>query len=180
MILDEFFPFIVRKKLIRELIVFKFHSKEVPLRTYIDEIVHAAEFLNYLGTESELVDRILMNLHPDVLAQSAFLQRPSSFHELRKLTGHMEEKLAVQVERQSADVDRIVPSDAEPVPPVVARYREGQWSRQLSFRQLSSRQHFKCWKCGKMGHLQRACRAKISSSGNGQRPGTEFPVAGPK
>jgi hypothetical protein len=102
------------------LIVFKFHSKEVPLRTYIDEIVDAAESLNYLGTESELVDRILMNLHPDILAQSAFLQRPSSFQELRKLAGHIEEKLAVQVERQRAGVDRIVPSGAEPVPLVVA------------------------------------------------------------
>jgi hypothetical protein len=73
MVLEELFPFIVRERLIRELIVFKFHSKEVPLRTHIDEIVDAAEFLNYLGTESELVDRILMNLHPDILAQSAFL-----------------------------------------------------------------------------------------------------------
>jgi hypothetical protein len=157
------------------LIVFKFHSKEVLLRTYIDEIVDAAEFLNYLGTESELVDRILMNLHPDILAQSAFLQRTSSFQKLRKLAGHIEVKLAVQVERQRADVDRIVPSGAEPVTPVVARYREGQWSRELS-----SRRHFKCWKCGKMGHLQRVCSAKISSSGNGQRPGTELPVAGRK
>jgi hypothetical protein len=134
-----------------------------------------AKFLNYLGTESELVDRILMNLHSDILAQSAFLQRPSSFHELHKFAGHTEEKLAVQVERQRVNVDRIVPSGAEPVLPVVATYREGQLSRELS-----SRQHFKCWKCGKMGHLQRACRMKISSSGNGQRPGTEFPVAGRK
>jgi hypothetical protein len=100
MALEEFFPFIVREKLIREFIVFKFHSKEVPLRTNINEIVDAAEFLNYLGTESELVDWILMNLHPDILVQSAFLQRPSSFHELRKLAGHTEEKLAAQVERQ--------------------------------------------------------------------------------
>jgi hypothetical protein len=175
MALEEFFTFIVREKLIRELIVFKFHSKEVPLRTYIDEIVVAAEFLNYHGTESELVDRILMNLHPDILAQSAFMQRPSSFHELHKLAGHVEEKLAVEVERQRANVDRIVASGAEPVPPVVARYREGQLSLELS-----SRRNFKCWKCGKTGHLQRACRVKISFSGNGQRPGTEFPVAGRK
>jgi hypothetical protein len=172
MALEEFFPFIVREKLIRELIVFKFHSKEAPLRTYIDEIVVAA---NYLGKESELLDRILINLHPDILAQSAFLQRPSSFHELRKLAGHIEEKLAVQVERQRANVDRIVASGAEPVTPVVARYREGQLSRELS-----SRRNLKCWKCGKMGHFQRACRVKISFSGNGQRPGTEFPVAGRK
>jgi hypothetical protein len=50
MTLEELFPIIVRERLIRELIVFTFHSKEVPLRTYIDEIVDAAEFLNYLGT----------------------------------------------------------------------------------------------------------------------------------
>jgi hypothetical protein len=89
-----------------------------------------------------------MNLHPDILAQSAFLQRPSSFQELRKLAGHIQEKLAVQVERQRAGVDRMVPSGAEPVLPVVARYRKGQLSREIS-----SRRHFKCWKYGKMGHL---------------------------
>jgi hypothetical protein len=96
--LDKFFPFVVRERLTRELIVFKFKSKDVPLRNFIDEIIDAAEFLNNFATEGELVDRILMNLHLNVLAQSAFLPRPSSVQELRKLAGHIEEKLAVQAE----------------------------------------------------------------------------------
>jgi hypothetical protein len=109
------------------------------LRNFIDEIIDAAEFLNYLATEGELVDRILMNLHPDVLAQSAFLPRPSSLQELRKLSGHIEEKLAVQAERQRVDLARGMTSGAEPV------FREAAMSHGgLSSRESTSRRYPKC------------------------------------
>jgi hypothetical protein len=51
------------------------------LREFIKEVVDAAEFLQYRPSEGQIVDRILMNLHPDILAQAAFLPRPGSFIE---------------------------------------------------------------------------------------------------
>jgi hypothetical protein len=36
-----------------------------------------------------------MNLHPDVLAQAAFLERPHSLTELYNVVGLIEEKIAV-------------------------------------------------------------------------------------
>ena len=55
----------------------------MPIGEFIKEVVDAAEFLQYHASEGEIVDRILMNLHPDILAQAAFLPRPGSYRELR-------------------------------------------------------------------------------------------------
>jgi hypothetical protein len=69
-VLKEYFPLFVREKMIRELIVFNFQEKSCPLRQFIREVIDAAEFLQYQGTEEEIVGRILMNLHPEILAQA--------------------------------------------------------------------------------------------------------------
>jgi hypothetical protein len=61
--------------MIRELEVFHFQERGCPLREFIKEVVDAAELLQYCATEGEILDRILMNLHPDILAQAAFLPR---------------------------------------------------------------------------------------------------------
>jgi len=60
--------------MIRELIVFHFQERECQLREFIKEVVDAAEFLQYRASEGEIVDRILMNLHPNILAQAAFIR----------------------------------------------------------------------------------------------------------
>jgi hypothetical protein len=59
------------------------------------EVMGAAEFLQYCASEGEIVDRILMNLHPDILAQDAFLPKPGSYRELRDMVGLIEERMAV-------------------------------------------------------------------------------------
>jgi hypothetical protein len=77
-VLKEYFPLFVRKKMIRELVVFNFQEKGCPLRQFIKEVIDEAEFLQYHATEEEVVGRILMNLHPEILAQAALLPRPST------------------------------------------------------------------------------------------------------
>ena len=52
-------------------------------------------FLQYNASEADVVERVLMNLHPDILAQAALLPRPNSFQELRNTAGLIEERLAV-------------------------------------------------------------------------------------
>ena len=73
-VLKEHFPLFVREKMIRKLVVFHFQETDCPLREFIKEVVDAAEFLQYRASEWEIVDRILMNLHPDILPQAAFYQ----------------------------------------------------------------------------------------------------------
>jgi hypothetical protein len=63
-------------------------------------VAEAAEFLHYTASEAEVVERILMNLHPEILAQSALLPRPTSYRTLRNLVGLIEERMAVLAERK--------------------------------------------------------------------------------
>ena len=86
-VLKAHYPLFVKEKLIREMVVFCFQKKECHLRKFND-IINAVEFLRYSATEGEIVDRILMNFHPDVLAYAAFLSRPASYQQLREMVGH--------------------------------------------------------------------------------------------
>jgi len=61
--------------MIRELVVFHFQETECLLREFIKEVVGAAEFLQCRSLEGERVERILVNLHLDVLDQAVLLPR---------------------------------------------------------------------------------------------------------
>ena len=70
-LIREYFPLFFKEKMIRELVVFKFQKKFRPIREYTKEVTDAAEFLHYYASEADVVERVLMNLHPDILAQAA-------------------------------------------------------------------------------------------------------------
>jgi len=99
-VMRKFFPHFMRERLIRDLIIFNFHKEAMPVREFIDQVFSAARILEFDAQEQELVDRILMNLHPSMLAHSAFLHRPHSRKELYNVVGLIEEKMAVNKERQ--------------------------------------------------------------------------------
>jgi hypothetical protein len=65
------------------------------LRAYIEQVFSAAKFLRYGAREQELVDRVVMNFHPNILAHAAFIDRPRTLKELYQVVGIVEEKLAV-------------------------------------------------------------------------------------
>jgi len=89
----------VRERLIRDLIVFNFHGEGQSMRVYFDQVFQAAEFLQYEATEPQLLDRVVMNMHPQVLSQAAFLEKPRSRKDLYRLAGLIEEKFSVLQER---------------------------------------------------------------------------------
>jgi hypothetical protein len=60
----------------RDHIVFNFHEELEALRDYVSKVFAAASFLQYEAVEEALVGRIVMNLHPTVLAHAALLDRP--------------------------------------------------------------------------------------------------------
>jgi hypothetical protein len=72
-LLDEYFPYIIRERLVRDLIVFNFHGEGRSLREYIEQVFRAAGFLGYYTSEQQLVDWIIMNLHSSLLAHAALL-----------------------------------------------------------------------------------------------------------
>ena len=158
-VLKEYFPLFVRKKMIRKLVVFHFQERGCPLREFTKEVVDAAKLLQYHATEGETLDRILMNLHPDILAQAAFLPRPAPYRQLRDMVCLIEKKMAVMAERQRLDmglsssqmVERGGVSDNKPGRVAVD---SKQYSKNRPTR----------WRCGKQGHVQRNCKGHNSSS----------------
>ena len=131
----EFFHFI-RERGIRDLITFNFHDRAMPVREYIDQVFSATRILEYDAQEQQLVDRVVMNLHPDVLAHSAFLDRPHSRKDLYNVVGLIEQKIAVNKERQRDSSGQ------------VATGREEPCGKQVD-RNVSIRSHPpKCWSCG--------------------------------
>jgi hypothetical protein len=158
--LQGYFPFFVREKLIRDLIVFNFHQSHQSLRAYIDEVFTAAEFLEYDATESVLVNRIVTNFHPEILAHAAFLDRPKSLKDLYALVNIIEEKQTVVREREAREaLEKGKASDLRDFHPVGSRNSPG------------SRSPPKCWRCKQSGHFARNCPQRSSSSGNGTAPG---------
>ena len=152
-LLREFFPHFVRERMVHDLITFNFHPKTQSVREYIDQVFTAAEFLGYEVGEQQLVDRILMNLHPSILAHTAFLDRPKSRNGL-----YDEEKVAALKERQRT-LNGGDPSGNSEVP-------HPQSSRNTP----ANPRTLKCWNCSRPGHLSRNCRKGAAAPGNGQAP----------
>jgi hypothetical protein len=122
------------------------------------EVIDAAEFLQYQGTEEEIVERILMNLHPEILAQATLLPRPNSYRELRNIVGLIEERMAVSRERQRSGAGYSTQKFENS-----SQGRDRQRASTGTSQQASRGP--KCWNCNRWGHLQKNCNVG-NSSGN--------------
>jgi hypothetical protein len=158
-LLDDYFPYFVRERLIRDLVVFNFQREPHSLRKYIDEVFDTAAFLNYAATEEQLVDRVVMNFHPDVLGQAAFLDKPRSRKDLYRVVSSIEEKLAVLSERRAREG-----------PKFQARRDGGRTVTDPKVRNFGTGPG-QCWRCRQVGHQVRNCPQKPSQAGNGRLPG---------
>jgi hypothetical protein len=160
-LLEEYFPHFVRVPLIRDLIVFNFHGEGQPLRVYIDLVFQAADFLQYEANEQQLVERVLMNLHPRILGQAAFLEKPRCRKELYRLVGLMEERFSIMQERNRSSRADVGANDSES--------RGGSFARGRPRGPTTG--PIRCWDCGQLGHTRRACPRNSEPSGNVPRPG---------
>ena len=146
-ILDAYFPYFVRERLVRNLIVFNFHERGQSVREYIDRVFQAAEFLLYEASEAQLVERIIMNLHPDVLRQAAFLDKPTTQKELRRVINLVEERIAIADERRTVSN---VSADKN-----VSNGFPGNF--QCKTVGPNKRRVINCWHCGRTGHFRKNC-----------------------
>ena len=158
-LLHEFFLHFVRQRMVHDLITFNFHHKGQSTRDYIDHVFTAAEFLKYDANEQQLVDRVIMNLHPSVLAHAAFLERPHSRKDLYNAAGLIQEKCSVMRERQRSQL-------SDPDSGRKEFCDQGQ-SRNTATNSCPRG----CWNCGRPGQTRRNRRQRTPQSGNGQVPG---------
>jgi hypothetical protein len=163
-LLEEYFPHFVRERLIRDLIVFNFQGEGQSMRVYVEQVFQATNFLQYGAAEEQLVDRVVMNFHPDVLNQAAFLDRPRSHCDLRRVAGLVKEKFSVSRERQRLDPAVVIGADQG------AEYR-GTARNVRSRVEAPTVASTRCWGCGQARHFHRRCPQKNTRSGNAQRPG---------
>jgi hypothetical protein len=63
-------------------------------------VVAAAEILGYTGSESQLVDRMVQNLHPKVKSYLLFVTKPESARDLFSLATTVAEAVAVEEQRK--------------------------------------------------------------------------------
>jgi len=145
-ILQEYFPYFVCERLIRNLIVFNFHQKNMQVRTFIDQIFQAAEFLSYGATEQQLVERIIMNLHPEILKEAAFLNRPNTRDEVFRVVNQIEERFCVAEERRNMERETRKNYGRGDSPDRFQRHGQAHPPRKI-----------KCWKCGQTGHVRDRC-----------------------
>jgi hypothetical protein len=154
-LLEEYFLYFVRERLIRDLIVFNFQNEGQPLRMYIEQVFRDAEFLRYDASEQQLVERIVMNFHPSMLAHAAFLDKLRSLKELYIVVSLIEEKFSVAEEwRRMEGVSQLSCGGG-------VASRNASRSTPLRAGPLGT-VSLRCWGCGQSGHFRRDCPQKPS------------------
>jgi len=148
-ILQEYFPHFVRERFIRNFIVFNFHQKGVQVRTFIDQNFQAVGLPSYGATEQQLFEMIIMNLHPEILMEAAFLNKPNTRDELFHDVDQIEERLSVAEERRSVEKGTRENNSRGVSPGRFQRHAQAQPPRKI-----------KCWNCGQTGHVRNKCPYK--------------------
>jgi hypothetical protein len=161
--LEEYFPYFVRERLTRDLIVFNFQKEGQPLRKNVEQIFQAAGFLRYNALELQLVDRVIMNLHPEMFKQAVLLNRPGSRQERYQVVALIEERCSFQKERKMAEWD---------VPSVRGGGVHPRDASRVAVRKTDAAADapVKCRGCGCPGHFRSCCPDKTPLSRGGQRP----------
>jgi hypothetical protein len=131
----------------------RFQSPTEDLNEYLMAVVAAAEILGYQSQESELVCRILQNIHPSVRSYLMFSNKPMTIKELFSLATTVAEAVAVEKQRESvaSGSSRVVEGKSGPVAKnMVVTPARSSWA------------DVKCFRCGKKGHTSRVCRSATS------------------
>jgi hypothetical protein len=126
------------------------------LSQFVRGVVLAADILGYEAPESELVRRLVQNIHPNVRSQLVFASEPKTIKELYALSSRIAEARAIEDRRKTCE-------------PAFARASTRGELRPLgmtvSGTSRSDNIRVRCWKCSAYGHLRRNCPSLNSPSG---------------
>jgi hypothetical protein len=127
-----FLPSRVREQLLNSRVLNRFQHMVEDLHTYLLSIREVVETLSYEGTEEELVDRVLQNLHPRIRPYLLFTPKPNTFRELFDLASVVANAGATEKLRQ----DLLG----------VSEKREARSGASLL--SAGRRSKLRCWNCG--------------------------------
>jgi hypothetical protein len=94
--LDEYFPYFVRERLIRDLIVFIFQNETLRFRTYIEQVLGLQSSWNIKKLDADS----LQDCYPTILPHATFVYKPRSLKELCHIVNLIEEMFTVAKERR--------------------------------------------------------------------------------
>jgi hypothetical protein len=75
-IVSTFLPPRVKERFLASFVLNRFQNKGEDLTDYVTSVVEAAKILGFAGSESQLVGRMVQNLHPSVKSHLIFETRP--------------------------------------------------------------------------------------------------------
>jgi hypothetical protein len=133
----------VKERFLASHVLERFQSSSEDLNSYVMSVVAAADILGFSGTEGQLVQRMLQNLHPRVKSYLLLANRPESIQDLFLLAA---EAVAVEDQRKRATATAQQGSVPRPV-------KSGMVLGQTFSAKPYSRG--KCWGCGAPGHMLR-------------------------
>jgi hypothetical protein len=146
-IVSTFLPPRVKEKFLASYVLERLQSSSEDLKSYIMSVVAAADILGFAGSESQLVDRMLQNMHPRDKSY-LFASKPGSVRDLFSLATTVAEAVAVEEQRMLLTVTTQQTSASRHVAKgmVVAKPSLAVADRRVRYR-----------RCGAWGHLQRDC-----------------------
>jgi hypothetical protein len=148
LIISTFLPHRLKEKFLRSYVLDRFQSSAEDMNAYVMSVVAAADILGFVGSESQLVHRMLQNLHPRVRSHLLFTSKPESVHDMFALATTVAEAVAVEEQR------KLQLATTSPIPS--SRPAEkGKFSAEP--RVAVADRKGQCWGCGKRGHVQRNC-----------------------
>jgi hypothetical protein len=122
-------------------------------------MVAAADILGYEGTETQLVSRMIQNIHPSTKAHLLFVNKPQSVQDMFSLAATVAEAVAVEEQR------RVLTANTQ------EEGASGGAAKTMVVATVSGRE-IKCWECDGLGHIRRTCPKergpKVSGNGMGR------------
>ena len=162
-IISTFLPCRVKERFLASHVLERFQSPGEDLNSYVMSVVAAADILGFSGSEAQLVQRMLQNLHPKLKSYLLFATRPESIKDLFSLATTVAEAVAVENQRKRTTASAQQGCVSRPV-------ASGMVIGQTPAAKADSRR--RCWGCGAPGHNLRDCpsrphqRRAPGSSGN--------------
>jgi hypothetical protein len=99
-IMSTFLPPRIKKQFLVSHVLDRFQSPTEDLTEYIMSVVAAAKILGFLGTEVQLVHRIVQNMHPKFKSHCIFQNRLESITNLFSLATMVAESVALEDHRR--------------------------------------------------------------------------------
>jgi hypothetical protein len=155
----------------------RFQPSGEDFNNYVMSVVAAAEILGFAGSESQLVDRVVQNLHPKVKLYFLFARRPKSVRDLFSLATIVAEAVAVEEQRKRLTAADMPGSAPRPLANNMVLITPSS---------AKANHRGRCWGCGPSDHLRRDCpsrsrggRSPASSGKRSRRPAVSPQVRAP-